>query len=194
MTLIIYCWNFRKWKQHAHSFIIISFPFNSKLIHSAFLKNLLFLLVLIFTPTYFENFCQYLTYNHNLFRKDPFITFATDVPCETSDFFSPQRAISQNLPGNHMIVSFYCHLEKRMATHSSILAWRIPWTKNPDGQQSMGSQRVGHNWATNAFNTTSISWPIYSSIPTGILIFNQQMPTNTDSVFALMRVSSGGYW
>ena len=38
-------------------------------------------------------------------------------------------------------------LEKKMATYSSILAWRIPWTEEPDGIQSMGSQRVGHNWA-----------------------------------------------
>jgi len=36
-------------------------------------------------------------------------------------------------------------LEKEMATHSSILAWRIPWTEKPDVLQSMGSQRVGHN-------------------------------------------------
>ena len=36
-------------------------------------------------------------------------------------------------------------LEKGMATHSSILAWRIPWTEEPDGLQSMGSQRVGHD-------------------------------------------------
>ena len=36
-------------------------------------------------------------------------------------------------------------LEKGMAMHSSILAWRIPWTKEPGGLQSMGSQRVGHN-------------------------------------------------
>ena len=35
-------------------------------------------------------------------------------------------------------------LEKEMATHSSILAWRIPWTEEPGGLQSMGSQRVGH--------------------------------------------------
>ena len=33
-------------------------------------------------------------------------------------------------------------LEKRMATHSSILAWRIPWTEKPNGLQSMGSQRI----------------------------------------------------
>ena len=36
-------------------------------------------------------------------------------------------------------------LEKEMATHSSILAWRIPWTEDPGGLQSMGSQRVGHD-------------------------------------------------
>ena len=36
-------------------------------------------------------------------------------------------------------------LEKEMATHSSILAWRIPWTEEPGGLQSLGSQRVGHD-------------------------------------------------
>ena len=36
-------------------------------------------------------------------------------------------------------------LEKEMATHSSILAWRIPWTENPGRLQSIGSQRVGHH-------------------------------------------------
>ena len=36
-------------------------------------------------------------------------------------------------------------LEKEMVTHSSILAWRIPWTEEPGRLQSMGSQRVGHN-------------------------------------------------
>ena len=36
-------------------------------------------------------------------------------------------------------------LEKEMVTHSRILAWRIPWTEEPGGLQSMGSQRVGHN-------------------------------------------------
>jgi len=36
-------------------------------------------------------------------------------------------------------------LEKEMATHSSILAWRISWTQEPGGLQSMGSQRVRHN-------------------------------------------------
>ena len=39
-------------------------------------------------------------------------------------------------------------LGKEMAIHSSILAWRIPWTEEPSGLQSMGSQRIRHDWAT----------------------------------------------
>ena len=41
------------------------------------------------------------------------------------------------------------HLEKEMAAHSSLLAWEIPWIKEPGGLQYMGSQRVGHDWVTN---------------------------------------------
>ena len=40
-------------------------------------------------------------------------------------------------------------LEEEMATHSSTLAWRIPWREEPGRLQSMGSQRVGHDWATS---------------------------------------------
>ena len=40
-------------------------------------------------------------------------------------------------------------LEKEMATHSGILAWIIPWTEEPSGLESTGSQRVGHDWATS---------------------------------------------
>ena len=42
-------------------------------------------------------------------------------------------------------------LEKGMAAHSSMLAWKIPWTDEPGKLQSMGSQRLGHDWATNTF-------------------------------------------
>ena len=40
-------------------------------------------------------------------------------------------------------------LEKEMATHSSTLAWKIPWMEKPGRLQSMGSQRFGHDWATS---------------------------------------------
>ena len=42
-------------------------------------------------------------------------------------------------------------LKKGMATHSSILAWKIPWTEESGGLQSMGLQTVRQNWATNTF-------------------------------------------
>ena len=47
-------------------------------------------------------------------------------------------------------------LEKEMATHSSILAWRIPWREEPSRLQSTGSQRVGHNWATSLSLSLSV--------------------------------------
>ena len=43
---------------------------------------------------------------------------------------------------------------KEMATHSSILAWKIPWMEDPVRLQSMGSQRVGHDWATSLHFTS----------------------------------------
>ena len=46
-----------------------------------------------------------------------------------------------------------CLLEKEVTTHSSIPAWRIPWTEGPDGLQSMGLQRVGHDWSDLAQHT-----------------------------------------
>ena len=52
-------------------------------------------------------------------------------------------------------------LEKEMATHFSIFAWRIPWMEEPGGLQFMGSQRVRHDWATS-FHFTSLLWGSYT--------------------------------
>ena len=49
------------------------------------------------------------------------------------------------------------HLEKEMAIYSSVLAWRIPWTEKPGRLQSMGLQRVGHNWVTNTPSLSTFS-------------------------------------
>ena len=55
-------------------------------------------------------------------------------------------------------------LEKEMATHSSILAWRIPRTEEPGGLQFTGSQRVRHNWATSLhFNPGLFAEEFYSN-------------------------------
>ena len=48
-------------------------------------------------------------------------------------------------------------LERGMAIHSSILAWKIPWTEEPGRPQSMGSQRLGHGWATDILTSSCSS-------------------------------------
>ena len=54
-----------------------------------------------------------------------------------------------------------------MATHSSILAWRIPWTEEPSGLQSMGLQRVRHDSATSTFTNycTDPGWRLRAAGP-----------------------------
>ena len=63
-------------------------------------------------------------------------------------------------------------LEKKMATHPSILAWKIPWTEEPGGLQSTRWQREGHDWVTNTFTfnglqfqseTSNVYFNVYSS-------------------------------
>ena len=49
-------------------------------------------------------------------------------------------------------------LEKAMATHSSTFAWKLPWMEGPRRLQSMGSLRVGHNWATSLSHFTFMHW------------------------------------
>ena len=49
-------------------------------------------------------------------------------------------------------------LEKDMVIHSSILAWRILWTQEPGGLQSIRLQKVGHDWATNIYTHTIVFW------------------------------------
>ena len=48
-------------------------------------------------------------------------------------------------------------LEGDMATHTSFLPWRIPWTEEPAVYSPWGLQRVGHDWATNTFTNKHIS-------------------------------------
>ena len=52
-------------------------------------------------------------------------------------------------------------LQKEMASHSSTIAWKIPWTEEPDRLQSMGSQRVGHDWATSL---SCSRYPVWDSL------------------------------
>ena len=56
------------------------------------------------------------------------------------------------------LIIFSSFLEKAIAPHSSTLAWKIPWMEEPGRLQSMGSQRVRHNWATSLLLFTFMRW------------------------------------
>ena len=56
------------------------------------------------------------------------------------------------------IVIYTVKVEKAMAPHSSTLAWKIPWTEEPGRLQSIGSLRVGHDWATSLSLFTFMHW------------------------------------
>ena len=60
--------------------------------------------------------------------------------------------------GNIKAIPFVRSSEKAMAPHSSTLAWKIPWTEEPGGLQSMGLRRVGHDWATSLWLFTCMHW------------------------------------
>ena len=70
----------------------------------------------------------------------------------TTTLSFPDGSVVRNLPAmqetRFQSLGWEDPLEKEVATHSSILAWRIPWTEKPGGLQSMGLQRVGHDLAT----------------------------------------------
>ena len=59
--------------------------------------------------------------------------------------------------------------KKGTATHSSILSWRIPWTEEPGGLQSMGSQRVRHGWVTFTSGTSGMESERWIQILTSLL-------------------------
>ena len=67
------------------------------------------------------------------------------------------------LPFRYLFPAWFCSLicfllEKAMAPHSSTLAWKIPWMEEPGWLQSMGSRRVGHDWATSLWLFTFMLW------------------------------------
>ena len=68
-------------------------------------------------------------------------------------------------------------LEKEMATHSSILAWKISWTEEPGGLQSMGSQRVRHDWVINtnyaSIKTYKTFWNSHQKKKNGLVIIGE---------------------
>ena len=67
------------------------------------------------------------------------------------DWWAAVHGVAESTRLRDFTFTFHFHaLEKEMATHSSVLAWRIPGTREPGGLPSMGSQRVGHDWSNLA--------------------------------------------
>ena len=85
-------------------------------------------------------------------------------------------------------------LEKKIATHSSVLTWRIPWAEEPGRLQSMGSQRVGHNWVTNTF--TFIVLPHFGVILKNLDLWNNTFLSNSicQPIIYLLHVSFCFIW
>ena len=73
-------------------------------------------------------------------------------PMDRGAWQAEVQGITKSRTGlSHFTSTFHFHaLEKEMATHSSVLAWRIPGTEEPGGLPSMGSHRVGHGWSDAA--------------------------------------------
>ena len=71
------------------------------------------------------------------------------------DAWSPNHWSAREIP---ILIKSSLFSEKAMAPHSSTLAWKIPWMEEPGRQQSMGSRRVGHDWATSLSLFTFMHW------------------------------------
>ena len=80
-------------------------------------------------------------------------------------------------------------LEEGMATHSSILACRIPWTEGPGGLQSMGSPRIRHNWVTAHSTAHQITPPATLAIemPVVLLVLCKKQTANRELVCSFTK-------
>ena len=92
---------------------------------------------------------------------DPTESFLLYIYCplkQNPKNFEFQNHIWPQGPPHAYLLSSSGHLEKAMAPHFSTLAWKIPWMAEPGGLQSMGSLRVGHDWATSLSLFTCMLW------------------------------------
>ena len=89
--------------------------------------------------------------------------FCLENPMDGRAWWTTIHGVTKSRTGlRNFTFTFHSHaLEKEMATHSSVFAWRIPGTREPGGLPSMGSQRVGHDWSDLAA-AASIIWYLFS--------------------------------
>ena len=84
-------------------------------------------------------------------------------------------------------------LEKEMATHSSILAWRIPWAEEPGGLQPMGSARIGHNLATKP-PPPSFLYLLFINVASLFVCFLVYILITEIMVLRINKNKQGGIW
>ena len=97
----------------------------------------------------------------------PLQTSENHVICASAEW----SLSSERWEAGHLSTPMHHWLEKEMATHSSVLAWRIPGTGEPGGLPSMGSHRVGHDWSDLAAAEQRTVLGNFSSLPTSRLCF-----------------------
>ena len=115
---------------------------------------------------FYTSFLFFLPRNGTLFEKvnlvslgqavslNKIMIFSSSISCSMEKFHLKRAAW---LLGKFEVLQLLT-AEKAMAPHSSTLAWKIPWTEEPGGLQSMGSLRVGHDWATSLWLFTFMHW------------------------------------
>ena len=99
----------------------------------------------------YQSMQEYYTISHFGYLHSQVALVVRNPPSNAGDIELPVQFLGQEDP-----------LEEGMATHSSILAWRIPWTQEPCGQQFIGLQRVEHNWSnlTHINNGSKSPYPL----------------------------------
>ena len=97
------------------------------------------------TPSFkMNNFWKYNVQHGDYHREALLFTTLASLMAQTVKSLPPTQETQNHFLGRED------PLEKGMATHSSILAWRTPWTEEPGGLQSIGSQRAGHDQSDSA--------------------------------------------
>ena len=123
------------------------------------LFNMLFRLVIAFLPRSKSHLISWLQAQSAMIlepKKIKSVIVSSVFPSSCHEAMGPDSLIAQmvkSLPAMRetrvWFLGWEDPLEKKMAIHSSTLAWKIPWMEEPDRLQSMGSQRVGHDWVTS---------------------------------------------
>ena len=92
-------------------------------------------------------------------QRNPFLSLHSELLFSYwTRFVLPGCTANQNAKMPRFAAKQPSEAEKAMAPHSSTIAWRIPWTEEPGGLQSMGLRRVRHNWASSLSLFTPMHW------------------------------------